>query len=326
MDVRCSRGDLEPKTTMKLTTPASPEAGGLWHPASTVATPDGQRTLALHARLRQMILDGELRPGAILSQIQLSQSLEISRTPLREALRMLQQEGLITSEPNRRVHVAPLDLEDLEFVYSERIMLETLGLALTTTRFTPADLDEMADLLRECRDATEKGDRDRFNQAHRKFHRALVSSAPNRLQSTVGQLIDRSERYRNLYAAVSSSNDLGRPVAVSEHDAIYEACEAGEPVGAAEQLGRHLARTALSIMAVLAPEHDPAVVRTALQMIVRDRGDATVRELSHLSSPGLNSAADPATSRRGRRRRVPPVSLVEGSTNVGQSSNRSVEI
>ena len=69
---------------------------------------NGQNTEDVYERVRNAILDGQLAPGAVMSQVALAQDLGISRTPLREALRMLQSEGLVEGEPNRRVRVAPM--------------------------------------------------------------------------------------------------------------------------------------------------------------------------------------------------------------------------
>jgi biotin operon repressor len=98
-----------------------------------------QSRLAVHARLRQLILDGTLPPGTILSQVQLSRALGVSRTPLREALRMLQEEGLIDAEPNRRPRIKGFDSSDLESVYSIRILLETFAAELTIPTLGPED-------------------------------------------------------------------------------------------------------------------------------------------------------------------------------------------
>jgi len=68
----------------------------------------------VHKRLRQMILDGTVPPGTVLSQVQLAQEIGVSRTPLREALRMLQEEGLVLAEYNHRVRVADIDISELE--------------------------------------------------------------------------------------------------------------------------------------------------------------------------------------------------------------------
>ena len=69
---------------------------------------NGQNTEDVYERVRTAILDGQLAPGAVMSQVALADELGISRTPLREALRMLQSEGLVEGEPNRRVRVAPM--------------------------------------------------------------------------------------------------------------------------------------------------------------------------------------------------------------------------
>jgi DNA-binding GntR family transcriptional regulator len=85
---------------------------------------NGQNTEDVYARVREAILDGELAPGAVMSQVAVAGELGISRTPLREALRMLQSERLVEAEPNRRVRVAPMSAADLEELCIVRIALE----------------------------------------------------------------------------------------------------------------------------------------------------------------------------------------------------------
>ena len=85
----------------------------------------------VHAYLRECILDGTLTPGTKLSQVSLAEQLGISRTPLREVLRMLQEEGLVEIEPNQRTRVSGLDPQELDDVYASRILLETLALSMT---------------------------------------------------------------------------------------------------------------------------------------------------------------------------------------------------
>jgi DNA-binding GntR family transcriptional regulator len=76
--------------------------------ASNGGTRDGQHVAVVHDRLRAAILLGELPAGQTTSQVTLARDLDVGRTPLREALRMLQREGLVVSEPNRRVRIAEL--------------------------------------------------------------------------------------------------------------------------------------------------------------------------------------------------------------------------
>src|SRR3984885_6529486 len=91
-----------------VTACSAPGAGG------ELMADNGQNTEDVYERVRNAILDGQLAPGAVMSQVALAQDLGISRTPLREALRMLQSEGLVEGEPNRRVRVAPMTASDLE--------------------------------------------------------------------------------------------------------------------------------------------------------------------------------------------------------------------
>src|SRR5215472_17054183 len=107
------------------------------------AGPAELSTEVVHDRLRNAILRGELDPKVPLSQVQLAARLGVSRTPLREALRMLQREGLIDSEPNRRVRVAELSVADLEQQYASRVLLEALAVRLTLPVYTDDDLAEL---------------------------------------------------------------------------------------------------------------------------------------------------------------------------------------
>jgi len=114
----------------------------------------------VHAYLRQCILDGTLSPGTKLSQVSLAAQLGISRTPLREVLRMLQEEGLVEIEPNQRTRVAGLDPQELDDIYASRILLETLALSMTIGRFGNKERAEAKRLLTVMRRAAKTGDFD----------------------------------------------------------------------------------------------------------------------------------------------------------------------
>ena len=107
----------------------------------------------VHAYLRECILDGTLSPGTKLSQVSLAAQLGISRTPLREVLRMLQEEGLVEIEPNQRTRVAGLDPQELDDVYASRILLETLALSMTIGHFGAKARAEAKQMLTAMRRA-----------------------------------------------------------------------------------------------------------------------------------------------------------------------------
>src|ERR1700751_722073 len=125
----------------------------------------------VHAYLRECILDGTLPPGTKLSQVSLAAQLGISRTPLREVLRMLQEEGLVEIEPNQRTRVAGLDPQELDDVYASRILLETLALSIQIGHFRAKARAEAKRMLTAMRQAARTGDFDEGFGGQPDYHR-----------------------------------------------------------------------------------------------------------------------------------------------------------
>jgi DNA-binding GntR family transcriptional regulator len=236
-------------------------------------------TELVHARLRDAILHGEFDPHAPISQVQLARRLGVSRTPLREALRMLQREGLIDSEPNRRVRVAALSVADLEQLYAARVVIEAVTLRISAPQFTDEDFAETRRSLETMDRLAGDRDLDAWEEAHRAYHGALRKYAGDRFERLASDLSDHTERYRRVYLA----EPRAWRAAAEEHRAIYVACVERTPVEAAQQLARHLARTALTLIAALAPEHDPRPVREALFLVT---GEPDQPDSDEAGSPG----------------------------------------
>src|ERR1700735_5621356 len=129
----------------------------------------------VHAYLRECILDGTLSPGTKLSQVSRAAQLGISRTPLREVLRMLQEEGLVEIEPNQRTRVAGLDPAALDDVYASRILLETLALSMTIGKFGTKERAEAKRLLTAMRRAAKNEDFELWFRTHGDFHRLFTA-------------------------------------------------------------------------------------------------------------------------------------------------------
>ncbi len=218
----------------------------------------------VYSYLRKKILDGTVPPGTVLSQVQLAQEIGVSRTPLREALRMLQEEGLVLAEHNHRVRVADIDIGELESFYASRIMLESLAVALSIPRLTQDDFDKLASALDQMHAASERRDMQSWDEGNRQFHAVLSSYTEGQLRETIKRSIDASERYRRI-----KLQNLSRSweVAEVEHQAIFEACRKGNRDAAVDLLARHLARTALTVIALADPEYEPTAVRTALRLV-----------------------------------------------------------
>ena len=216
----------------------------------------------LHAYLRACILDGRLPPGTKLSQVALAEQLGVSRTPLREVLRMLQEEGFVEFEPNQRMRVAGLDPVELDADYACRILLETLALSMTLDAIGSRQRREAGQLLTAMRRAARIGDFPGWFEAHHAYHRVLTAGAGEPLLRTLQSLEDRSVRYIRIYQQSEPSD--WQTAGDVEHAAILEALAASDGRAALSGLAHHLARTALRVLSDCAPDYTPRAVPQAV--------------------------------------------------------------
>jgi DNA-binding GntR family transcriptional regulator len=235
-----------------------------------VDLPEARQAIpALHAYLRECVLDGTLTPGTKLSQVALADQLGVSRTPLREVLRMLQEEGLVEIEPNQRTRVAGLDPQELDDVYASRILLETLALSLTLNGFTAKHQREAKTLLTAMRKAARTGDFRLWFESHAHFHRLITAGAGPSLRRQLTAFADRTIRYIRIYqlsepASWQAAGDV-------EHAAILEALIAHDGPAALTGLAHHLARTAGRVLTDCAPDYQINAVPHALDLVAHQR-------------------------------------------------------
>jgi DNA-binding GntR family transcriptional regulator len=195
----------------------------------------------VHEHLRQEILDNRLPPGSELNEVALSQSLGVSRGPVREAIGRLASEGLVTVRPRRGAVVTALSAQEFLAAYQVREALETLAIRLAVPRLGAADLDRLQALVDEmvgyADGADVEADVDAFFRANAAFHAAFVEASENAmLQETMSRLLGQMGRYRMRSLALRGS--LRRSTA--EHKAILRAVRAGDADKAARLLGEHI--------------------------------------------------------------------------------------
>lgn len=215
-----------------------------------------------HDLLRDDILTGALHPGAVLSQVQLAARLGISRTPLREALRRLIAEGLVTGDFNRRMRVSELDLSDFDQIYAMRFALEPIGIRATVPVLTDPERTELTRAVERMDTAVAAGDREAFRLAHRAFHLGLTSRTGPRMSTTLAELWDHSERYRLRYLHQDGPDGDGTTAArlrlsQTEHRAILQAALSGDVAACTAHLVDHLQRTLAAVFQEAAPPPAP---------------------------------------------------------------------
>lgn len=207
--------------------------------------------------LREAILTGRLAPGTHLRQLELAAQMGISRTPLREALRKLEQEGLITALPRGRPRVALLDLDEAVQLYEIREVLDGLAARLAAQRAHEAHLLTLDRLLAQMEECVVRQDAHRWFTAHVAFHDGIFQASGNgRLQGMSSVIRLSIQRFHPVL--LTTPNRLAD--AYREHREVFEAIRAHDPE-AAERLARaHIALAREVVLKVIsqAPVAGPA--------------------------------------------------------------------
>jgi DNA-binding GntR family transcriptional regulator len=196
-------------------------------------------------RLRHLIVAGDYRPGERLAELPLAGALAVSRTPIREALRRLESDGLVRST-GRGVVVAALDAGDLDEAYQVRAALESLTAELAARRqreghVAPAELAALKRTARAAEETTARRDLDLAVEHNRAFHRRIAVLAANTMALAV---LDRVWDQ----ILVSTRASLGPPARADqvarEHRELLDAIETGDEDGATAAARRHVLHTA----------------------------------------------------------------------------------
>jgi DNA-binding GntR family transcriptional regulator len=203
------------------------------------------------AELRSAITGGELKPGMPIRQDALAAQLDVSRVPLREALKTLEAEGLVEHKVHRGYFVTELSLTDLREIYRLRELLEAEAVREAAARMDARLLAALEEAQAEVERAEEAGDVTAMTAANRRFHFALFeASAMPRLIRLIGTLWDSTDAYRSLYYAGTPNRER----VVHEHRAVVDALRDGDVEGALRWLDRHRAHAVTALQDVLGTE------------------------------------------------------------------------
>jgi DNA-binding GntR family transcriptional regulator len=259
----------------------------------------GEQSVAgVHRQLRQAILRGELAAGRVMPQLELAGELGVGRTPLREALRLLQHEGLVVLQPNRRVQIAPLSIEDAEELYLARIALESVAVRVTVPTFGHEDIAELEGLMAQM-DHLAGTAASSVTTPHNAFHARFVAGAGSRPAQLIGELADQAGRYRRVYGG---SLPERWPQRQAEHRAILEAAKAGDSAGVAEAIAHHYLGTARIVAAALDPDHPLDRLEAGFAALI----GKPARDVSPACGPPEGPALQ-GQARTGQVRRLGPV-------------------
>ncbi len=189
----------------------------------------------VYTELRRRILDLELEPGQRLYEPELAAELQVSRTPLREALRLLLAEDLLDQLPTGGMVVRPLSAEDIEELYGVRAALEGLMASEAARRVTEAQGERLAQLVE--RNARHVGDAEDAMRAGHEFHLALADVAQHGWGARLHAQVDG---HMSRYRAFTNQGQERRTAALAEHRAILDAVLARDPESARSRAEAHV--------------------------------------------------------------------------------------
>jgi DNA-binding GntR family transcriptional regulator len=200
--------------------------------------------------LREAIVRGDLRPGQRVIQEDVAERIGVSVAPVREALRVLEQEGQVTYRPRRGYFVTELRVEDLEEIYGLRQLLEEHAVRQALPSLSGPRLEAVLQAASECADAAAAADVAAELAANRRFHFGLLET-PGRphVMRLIRLLWDSTEAYRALYY----NSPAERRESLAAHERIIAAAQAGDADRLVAELDAHRERALEVLRAVLAP-------------------------------------------------------------------------
>ena len=194
--------------------------------------------------LRDRILNESYQCGDKLYELTLAKELKISRTPIREALKQLELEGLVESIPNKGVYVKGFSPRDIDDMFEIRLSLEGLAVSFAIDRMDEVHLAKIKEVFELLEFYTAKGDFDKVNDFNILFHESIYQAT----QSTYFEQILKDIHY---YVSVTSRHSIARPERLEsslvEHRAILEAIIDGDKEEATERIQRHIRKTQMLV-------------------------------------------------------------------------------
>lgn len=187
--------------------------------------------------LRQAILRGELEPGERLMEIALAQKLGVSRTPIREAIRKLELEGLVVMVPRKGAEVADITEKDLRDVLEVRTALEALSVELAIKNMTDEDIEALRMANEDFKELSGGNELMKLAEADVAFHEIIyIATNNNRLIQIINNLREQMYRYRLEYI----KDESARPQLIKEHQEIIDAMLAKDVERARVAITRHV--------------------------------------------------------------------------------------
>lgn len=225
---------------------------------------DERRTAQdVYDALQACIISGRIAPGAVLPQAEVARLLNVSRTPVREAMRMLQEAGLLVGEPNYRHRVVLLDPVDIEAVFSKLVVLEGLAVTITVSSLTEDLARKMYATLDLMAKAEAQQQREHWRRLTSELHDQMTCLGGESLVNDIKGLRERTQRYQ-----IATSGFVRLPPWMARSNSEYrkavDSMCAREGHQAAGRIARNMAASGHELIQILAPGYDATKLKAAV--------------------------------------------------------------
>ena len=193
----------------------------------------------VYEELKRQIMIGEIPPGTRMMEVELADDMGVSRTPIREAIRKLEKEGLVSIEPRRGAYASEISIKDMVDVLEVREFLEGMAAGLASKRITEEETEAIKHAVEAYRDAVESGNTEEIIREDEIFHKLIVDCSGNKtLIQMINQVQELALRFRYIYYE-DFSRYQNMP---NEHQEILDAVLTGDPETARKVADEHVLR------------------------------------------------------------------------------------
>ena len=198
----------------------------------------------VYEELRMLIMTGKIKPGVRMMEIELADSMGVSRTPVREAIRQLEKENLVTIEPRKRAYVSDISPHDLNEMLVVRETLEGLAIQLAADRMSADDVDVICGVNLDYAEALQNNDKEKLIKLDTQFHSLITKGSGNPyLIELCQQVQERVLRFRYIYfKSIKRAEDV-----IEEHKAILGMLQNKDSIGARRCMEDHILKLRESI-------------------------------------------------------------------------------
>ncbi len=191
----------------------------------------------VYEQLKQQILEGNIAPGTRMMEVELSEKMGVSRTPIREAIRMLEKEGLVEVRPRHGAYSSQVSIQEILGILEVRQNMDGMAAALATERGTKKDFERIQEMAKAYEDSVKTGDLNEIIKCDEKFHESIADAGHNAtLVKIVSDLQNLVIRFRYIYY----NNPEIISNLIAEHKEILDAIRGGDVEKARKVAGGHI--------------------------------------------------------------------------------------